>query len=172
MRLTFGLPIKVDERAVVSHGVSGETHKGVRAGCGVAIWANGRFLPHPCPLPLGEGECSPPARLGGAASCQRARTHWPPLPAGEGWGEGEQPQSFKREPSAPRHGAAGGKGHHHRLHQVPTNRPRMGRLQRQRHRHRYRHPLLHRCQVFQEGEEAVGRIPEDSGIPPSRPCLL
>ena len=34
MRPTFGLPIKVDEGAIVSHGVSGGTHKGTRAANG------------------------------------------------------------------------------------------------------------------------------------------
>ena len=46
-------------------------------------------LPHPNPLPLGEGTATPPSRNPNALDSTPARTAILPLPAGEGRGEGE-----------------------------------------------------------------------------------
>ena len=51
------------------------------------------LLPHPSPLPLGEGEPSSPSRAIASVPCQPTRAALPPLPAGEGRGEGERPAS-------------------------------------------------------------------------------
>ena len=55
----------------------------------------GRDLPHPNLLPLGEGTHPPPSDLCpliSAFSISAFPTILLPLPAGEGWGEGEVPR--------------------------------------------------------------------------------
>jgi len=59
-----------------------------------------RVLPHPSPLPLGEGTATdapsisePTDSQSAAGGRSQALTAFPPLPAGEGRGEGEQPAS-------------------------------------------------------------------------------
>jgi hypothetical protein len=61
------------------------------------------FLPHPGPLPLGEGETASALRKGGHAVSSGCHVAWVlsaresgaefPLPAGEGQGEGERPEN-------------------------------------------------------------------------------
>ena len=48
-----------------------------------------RVLPHPGPLPLGEGERQPVASTTEVPRLSQEPTKPLPLPAGEGWGEGE-----------------------------------------------------------------------------------
>ncbi|MBI4660999.1 MAG: ABC transporter permease [Verrucomicrobia bacterium] len=50
-----------------------------------------RVLPHPGPLPLGEGEFSTAKRQNGCARNDETRQSVLPIPAGEGRGEGESP---------------------------------------------------------------------------------
>ncbi|PAW90742.1 MAG: transcription-repair coupling factor [Pedosphaera sp. Tous-C6FEB] len=70
--------------------------------------AQGAALPHPGPLPLGEGanaaglDAAPDARGSQGPAASPTRSNLLPLPAGEGRGEGEQPPQLRTAPTPPR----------------------------------------------------------------------